>query len=486
MALDKTISKKCNCKNQAGKRLGIKCPKLTRADGTWNYHHGVWALQVELPPAADGTRRQYRRSGFTTSKQVEAERDRVHELIGLGGDQQIRTEIGDIIADLKAGQPLPDRDAIARRVRAGVAVYDDTSTGAYLDEWLANRRVSENTLRSYSDHIRMYFKPGFGHIPLQKLRTAHIQAVFNNIDAADAALLRARNHPDQAVRDTVKGKRVRGAASQQRFLATIRKALNDAIGVHKLIEYNPALHVELASGAPPKPQLWTDAAVTRWRKTGRRPSPVMVWTPAQLGTFLDHAADHQADLHDMFELIAHRGLRRGEACGLGEHDVDLHHQQLTIHEQIASVAYKPVLKKVKSRAGDRTVPLADDTTASLRRYNTRRKALKLKAGTAWVDSGRFFIRDDGSAWHPERISQIFDNLTTASGLPPIRLHDLRHCAATLMLAAGATLKEIQETLGHANYQITADTYTSVLEELQKTTAEKATKLVPRTKRPRGA
>jgi integrase len=50
----------------------------------------------------------------------------------------------------------------------------------------------------------------------------------------------------------------------------------------------------------------------------------------------------------------------------------------------------------------------------------------------------------------------------AAELPPIRFHDLRHCAATLMLAAGVDMKVLQETLGHARYAFTADVYTSVI------------------------
>jgi hypothetical protein len=115
----------------------------------------------------------------------------------------------------------------------------------------------------------------------------------------------------------------------------------------------------------------------------------------------------------------------------------------------------------------------------LRAYRARRNAWKLVSGPDWPDTGLFFVRPDGQPWHPETITQRFDTLVAASGLPPVRFHDLRHIAATLMLAAGASIKEIQDTLGHASYTMTADTYTSVLEELKRTTAEATTKLIPR-------
>ncbi len=86
-------------------------------------------------------------------------------------------------------------------------------------------------------------------------------------------------------------------------------------------------------------------------------------------------------------------------------------------------------------------------------------------------------------WHPDHVSERFEELVEAAGLPPIRLHDLRHCAATYLKAAGADLKDIQETLGHSSIAITGDTYTSVIHELEteRAKADAASALVPRTR-----
>jgi len=81
---------------------------------------------------------------------------------------------------------------------------------------------------------------------------------------------------------------------------------------------------------------------------------------------------------------------------------------------------------------------------------------------------------------------MFERLVALSGLPPIRLHDLRHVAATLLLAAGADLKVVQEPLGHSSITITADIYASVLPELAFAQAEAAAALVPRARSPKDA
>jgi integrase len=96
--------------------------------------------------------------------------------------------------------------------------------------------------------------------------------------------------------------------------------------------------------------------------------------------------------------------------------------------------------------------------------------------------GWVFTRPDGQNVHPNDVSVHFARLITQADLPPIRLHDLRHGAATLALASGADLKVVQEMLGHSSITITADTYTSVLPELARAAAEGVPGILPRGRR----
>ncbi|WP_414637204.1 tyrosine-type recombinase/integrase [Actinophytocola sp.] len=85
--------------------------------------------------------------------------------------------------------------------------------------------------------------------------------------------------------------------------------------------------------------------------------------------------------------------------------------------------------------------------------------------------------DNGAPLHPDWLTRRFRYLVTRSGLPPVRLHDLRHGAATQAHAAGADLKTVQEQLGHTSIVLTADTYTSVLLDLHFKVAEATARLV---------
>ena len=97
-----------------------------------------------------------------------------------------------------------------------------------------------------------------------------------------------------------------------------------------------------------------------------------------------------------------------------------------------------------------------------------------------------FTALDGGPISPDYLTQTFTQLVKASGLPPVRLHDLRHGAASLALAAGVDLKVVADQLGHCSIVLTADTYTSVAAELALTAAEAVARLVLRAgKRPPG-
>jgi integrase len=100
-----------------------------------------------------------------------------------------------------------------------------------------------------------------------------------------------------------------------------------------------------------------------------------------------------------------------------------------------------------------------------------------KAGELWVETGYVFTDLKGEPLNPDCLTRRFRYLVRKSGLPPVRLHDLRHGAATLAHAAGADLKTVQEQLGHTSIVLTADTYTSVLMILHFKVAEATARLV---------
>ncbi|MDQ7903536.1 site-specific integrase [Phytohabitans sp. ZYX-F-186] len=457
--------KRCSCRTVGA------CPRLRRPSGAWNPGHGRWHYRLELPPDPAGRRRQVRRGGYPSRRAALAARDHARGLLDLAaGDATATAEVAGLILAARHCRPLPPVEAVRRRLGARRALGGSTTVAVYLDRWLAHRLVDENTRRTYSSLIHAHLVPHLGEVALDRLRLDDIRGMFAAIEAANEQVRAARRSTHPAVRDSVRGRRVTGPGTCHRIRAVLRVALNDAVA-DGLIPTNPATVIRLRPARLARPLVWTQPRVDRWQDTGEVPGPVMVWTPEQTGVFLDHVARYDRDLYPLLHLVAHTGLRRGEAVGLREADALLDRAELAVTQQVTTAGRVLQRKPPKSGAGNRVVALDAGTVAVLRGYRVHRPSTR--------GGGLFFVREDGQPWHPDAVSRRFRRLVADAGLPPVRLHDLRHGAATLALAAGVDLKVVQATLGHSTMKLTADTYTSVLPELAQAAAEAVAAAIPR-------
>ncbi|WP_066939809.1 site-specific integrase [Microtetraspora fusca] len=218
--------------------------------------------------------------------------------------------------------------------------------------------------------------------------------------------------------------------------------------------------------------MWTDRWVAVWKATGERPR-VAVWTIPQLVAFLDGVREDP--LFPLWWLAALRGLRRGELASLRWVDLSLETSELAVVQQLVHVGGKLVPFPPKSAAGRRTVALDPQTVRLLRRHERDRRAEKTRRGEAWDDTAQ--TRRGGSSVAPDYLTYRFHGLVLRSGLPPVRLHDLRYGAVTMALAAHVDLPVVQDQVGHASIVLTADTYTSVLPELHHRAARATARLV---------
>jgi integrase len=185
-----------------------------------------------------------------------------------------------------------------------------------------------------------------------------------------------------------------------------------------------------------------------WRDPKMRPSRVMVWTGDQTGEFLDRAEDHR--LYALYHLVAHTGVRRGEACGAEADSLDLDGGELLISANLVQLGWEVQDGDPKTEASDAPVALDKETVQVLRTHLKRRNEERLEWGDAWVES------------HPAYVTDQFERLAFEAGLPPITLHGLRHVRATLALAAGVDRKVVSVMLRHSSVQITQDLYRGCL------------------------
>ncbi|GAA2845431.1 site-specific integrase [Actinoplanes cyaneus] len=412
------IFKKCGCTdNTTGRRCAERCPRLPEPG------HGSWYFACST-----------------------------HDL--LGNVERIR----------RGGYPSEEAAQQARDALLAISLEERTGQNwtvtRWLRYWLTTRtRIRPTTRAHYTHDIDRFLIPTIGHLTLAELNPRQLTAAF-------AAIGKSTNRHGRP--NTV--------CTLQHVHTTLRAALNAALR-DGVILANPATRVELPARDRPRAEVWTEPRVAAWRATGEHPV-VAVWTAKQLAEFL-HSVRHDG-LYALWWLLALRGLRRGEAAGLRWTDIDLDHAQLTVTRQRTTAGYTIHEGPPKSATSRRIVALDQHTVQVLRLHRRRQERHHIRRDAAakpYLPSGYVFTRPDGAPFHPGYFTQRLQLLIDRAGLPPVRLQDLRHGAASLAHSAGADLKTIQDLLGHSNVALTADVYTNVLPATQRRAAEETARLI---------
>jgi len=222
----------------------------------------------------------------------------------------------------------------------------------------------------------------------------------------------------------------------------------------------------------------------RWRLLARNPAhdvrlpraekkEMTAWVAEDARAFLAGTADDR--LAALWMVALHSGMRRGELAGLRWADVDLDAGTIAVTQQRTTAHYKVVVAEPKARSR-RVIPVDATVVEAIRSHRRRQLEERLLAGAAWADSGYVLVDELGVPYHPERLGVLFERSCRTVGVPPIRLHDLRHTMATAALQAGIHPKVVQERLGHSSIAVTLDTYSHVAPTLQREAADKIGRL----------
>jgi integrase len=223
---------------------------------------------------------------------------------------------------------------------------------------------------------------------------------------------------------------VLAASTVTGVLSVLRSALS-AARARGYIRFNPAFDVRKVKPTRVTGVVWTPERIELLRTTGWRP-PVAVWDPDGVAAFLDLAADDP--LLPLWRLVTLCGLRHSEVAGLRGDDFDYTDGYVRITKQIHVNGPQRWTGPPKSAAGTRIVPL-DDVTNEMCRRHWLKVAADPRRDTLNSD-GAMFLLPVGRPVGPDYLTRRFARLVKLHGLPPIRLHDLRHEAASLMGAAG--------------------------------------------------
>ncbi len=200
------------------------------------------------------------------------------------------------------------------------------------------------------------------------------------------------------------------------------------------------------------------ASLTRGPRQTRREGRTL--TPGQARGLLVSLQGHRNEA--LYSLMLSTGLRRGEALGLRWDDVDLEDGLLLVWRQLKREGGELVLADTKTAKSRRALNLPAPMIGVLKAHRARQAQDRLKLGEAWVDSGHVFTTSIGTPIDPRNLYRDFKGVCKVAGLGDWHPHELRHSAASLMLAQGVKLQVVSEVLGHSSIRMTADVYGHVL------------------------
>jgi integrase len=178
---------------------------------------------------------------------------------------------------------------------------------------------------------------------------------------------------------------------------------------------------------------------------------------AELARFWRAARKHR--LYALWLLAARTGLRQGEQRALRWTDIDKRAGTLTVQHTMPWPGTPDGEKAAKSLAGDRTFGLTPGILAALAAHHDRQDEERAHAGTRWRESGLVFTTVWGRVLRNNAIWRAFQEVKCAAALADrVRPHDLRHTAASHLLAAGVSPAEVAQILGHASVAVTTSIY----------------------------
>jgi integrase len=306
-----------------------------------------------------------------------------------------------------------------RAIQLGLQPQDRRLTvGKHLHDWLESKRdsVRVSTFVSYEGHVRIQLA-SIHMIALTRLTPGHVRHLSSRL--LDEGL---------------------APRTVAYSLTVLRMALDQALG-DGLLARNVA-----------------SASLVKRPKVERR--ALMIWQPGVVRRFLDETETEP--LGPLWSLLVGSGMRLGECLGLRWSDVDLDAGVLSVTGSL-----RPIDRRHRAIGSHRLVRVEPKSDSAYRHIALPvfvQTALRSLLTPAITPLQRFvFSTPRGTPLDARNVSRQFEKAIVRTGVPRVRIHDLRHTATSLMLAQGMTLDDVKRVLGHASIVLTSDTYGHLVE-----------------------
>lgn len=339
-----------------------------------------------------------------------------------GAKKQAEATLRKMISDLESGE---------------ISTPSAMRLGDWLKHWLETYcgEIAVSTKASYEEKVNNYVIPALGHIPLKALKTDNVQMFIND--------LKKKGLSPKTIRNTYNN---------------LNAALKKAVTL-RMIPFNPCVGTVL-----PKLEKFQDN----------------VYDSEEIKKALKAAEN--SDMYLMLFLLYTVGMRRGELDALKWKHVDFNNKIIHICESRTSTkGGGAVTKSPKTKAGNRRITVGDEVIAVLKKAKEEYDERKLTYGAEFHDHGYIICKNNGEPYRPDSLTQKWLRFLKKNELEHVRLHGLRHSNATALIQAGVSPKVVQQRLGHADINITLNTYTHVLPEMDREAAEKIDDLIIKAK-----
>lgn len=314
------------------------------------------------------------------------------------------------------------REKLAEYERMEGVVHSDVRFSDYIRIWLEHiaRKVDDVTMQGY-----------------QVLADGHILPYFDKTGVAlcDVDYKVIQQYIDVKHRcGRIDGKGGLSPRSMKLHKNIINQALNLAVQ-NKLLLANPCQFVVMPKAVRYESSFYSDAQL-KAMFTALRDDPIF----------------------PLVKITALYGLRRSELLGLQWDSIDFDAKTMTIRHTVSKVTEVVAKDKTKNASSRRTFPLVADALEIFEQAKCQEQQNRLAFGREYQENNYIFKWADGHTYSPDYISHRFNDLLKKHNLPHIRFHELRHSCASMLIAMGWTLKDVQEWLGHSDIKMTANIY----------------------------
>lgn len=319
----------------------------------------------------------------------------------------------------------------------GDQVVTDSTLADLVQKWrpIAELNLSPTTWREYDRLLEKRILPRFGRTKVRAIRAADIDGFYAELQRQGGGT----------------GGEPLGAQSIQHIHALLRRLLNQAV----LWGWIPTSPVTRAT--PPR--------VIRFDLT--------IPPPEDVSRLVAAAEERDRSFACFLRLAAVTGARRGELCALRWNDLNIKAATLNIARSVVGQRNDDLIEKGTKTNSSRRISLDPATLSSLIAHRDRHVARAEEFGVKLPAEAFVFSdsADCATPWRPNRVTLAFRRICDRLEVSNVRLHDLRHFAATRLLGAGVPVKTVSARLGHANAATTLNVYAHFLESSDETAAQ---------------